>query len=307
MVPDNGRKSLTTWIEAARPRTLPLALSSTTLGSCLAASDRGFNWEVFVLASVTTVLLQVLSNLANDYGDFINGKDTAQRIGPPRMVQSGQIAPRSMVRALVALVIITLASGTALVVAGTYGAASGVAALYFLMGIGAITAAMRYTVGNNPYGYRGLGDVSVFIFFGLLGTLGTYYLHTHHLKLDLLLPAASVGLLSTGVLNLNNMRDEQSDRQANKRTFVIIIGGRKAKFYHMGLVVSAVIAGLAYTLLNYRSGFQFLFLIPLPLLYQNIMTVFRNTRPAELNAELKRLSLSTFLFAVTFGAGILIP
>ncbi len=297
---------LVNWINAARPRTLPLALSSTILGSFLAAADHAFSWGVFILASLTTVLLQILSNLANDYGDFVNGKDTAARIGPPRMLQSGQISPQQMITALIALVAVTLLSGTALIVAGTDGAPAGSSVFYFLLGIAAIVAALKYTVGKNPYGYRGLGDISVFLFFGLTGALGTYYLHTHLMKLDLILPAASIGLLSTGVLNLNNMRDEHSDRLAKKRTIVVMIGGDRAKIYHMVLVVAAVVMGLAYTILNYRSGYQFLFLIPLPLLYQNITTVFRNTRPAELNAELKKLSLSTLLFSVTFGAGLLI-
>jgi 1,4-dihydroxy-2-naphthoate octaprenyltransferase len=146
----------------------------------------------------------------------------------------------------------------------------------------------------------------VFIFFGLVGTIGAYYLHAHHIKFDLILPAASIGLLSTGVLNINNLRDEQSDREAHKRTLVIIIGSSRAKIYHMILLVTAVITGLAYTILNFRSGFQLLFLLPLPLLLQNIRTVFRYTRPIELNAELMKLSISTLLFSVTFGAGLLI-
>jgi 1,4-dihydroxy-2-naphthoate polyprenyltransferase len=305
-MPDTRMKNLSVWMNAARPRTLPLALSGTILGSCLAAAEGLFSWSVFFLASVTTVLLQILSNLANDYGDFINGKDTADRIGPVRMVQSGQIEPQRMFRALIFLGIITFISGTALITAGTPGPATGEAALYFLMGIAAIAAAVKYTVGKNPYGYRGWGDLAVFIFFGLLGTLGTYYLHTHHLKFDLILPAASIGLLSTGVLNLNNLRDEESDRRANKRTLVIILGNRNARMYHMLLLLSAVSTGLIYTILNYHSGFQLVFLISLPPLYRNIVAVFRNTRPEELIAELKKLSLSTLLFSLTFGTGILI-
>jgi 1,4-dihydroxy-2-naphthoate octaprenyltransferase len=126
------------------------------------------------------------------------------------------------------------------------------------------------------------------------------------MRFDLILPAASIGLLSTGVLNLNNLRDEQSDRLANKRTLVIILGNRRAKIYHVMLIVTAVIMGFAYTVLNYRTGFQFLFLLPLPLLYQNVIAVIQNERPMELNLELKKLSLSTLLFSVSFGAGILI-
>ncbi len=299
-------KQMNAWINAARPRTLPLALSSTTLGSLLAAADHTFSWGVFILASLTTVLLQILSNLANDYGDFINRKDTAARIGPQRMIQSGQITPQRMVKALILLVFVTLSAGTALIVVGTNSDTPGTTICYLLMGMAAIVAALKYTVGKNPYGYRGLGDVSVFIFFGLMGTIGTYYLHTHLLKFDLILPAASIGLLSAGVLNLNNLRDEQSDRQVKKRTLVIIIGTDRAKIYHMMLLVTAVITGLAYTILNFRSGFQLLFLLPLPLLLQNIKTVFRYTRPIELNAELMKLSISTLLFSLTFGAGLLI-
>lgn len=295
------------WLNAARPRTLPLALSSTTLGSFLAAADNAFSWKVFILSSITTVLLQILSNLANDYGDFVNGKDTAERIGPERMVQSGRISPRLMVKALYVLVGLTLISGSALIFTGTTGAPAVSSILYFAMGIGAIVAALTYTVGKNPYGYRGWGDLSVFLFFGLTGALGTYYLHTHQMRADLLLPAASIGLLSTGVLNLNNLRDEQSDRLAKKRTLVVIIGSGNAKIYHMLLLVTAVALGLAYTALHYRSGFQLLFLLPVPLLVQNIAVVFRNRRPAELNPELKKLSLSTLFFSLAFGAGLLLP
>ncbi len=299
-------ENLNTWIRATRPKTLPLALSSTTLGSFLALADGMFSWNVFILASLTTVLLQILSNLANDYGDFVNGKDTPSRVGPQRMVQSGEISPQRMVKALVLLVVVTLAAGTALIIVGTRSWTAGITICYVLMGIAAIVAALKYTVGKNPYGYRGLGDVSVFIFFGLVGTIGTYYLHAHCLRFDLILPAASIGLLSTGVLNINNLRDEQSDRRAQKRTLVIIIGSSKAKIYHLMLLVTAVLTGFAYTILNFRSGYQFLFLLSLPLLLQNIKIVFRYTRPIELNAELMNLSISTLLFSLAFGAGLLI-
>jgi 1,4-dihydroxy-2-naphthoate octaprenyltransferase len=297
-------KILSAWFHAARPGTLPLALSGTALGSLLAAADHEFSWSVCVLALLTTLLLQILSNLANDYGDFVNGKDTAGRIGPPRMLQTGRIAPAQMVKALVALVITTLAAGTVLVAAGTSGTGEGV--WYILLGCAAIVAAVTYTVGKHPYGYQGWGDLSVFVFFGMVGTLGTYYLHAHHLRWDVVLPAASIGLLSTGVLNLNNLRDEQSDGEANKRTLVIILGYRRARVYHVMLLVTAVLTGLTYVVMNYRSPLQLLFLSLVPLLYQDIMAVFGNTRRVELNAELKKLSLSTLLFALTLGAGMLI-
>lgn len=299
------RSKLHVWIDAARPRTLPLALSSTLLGSFLAAAEHRFNWSVFMLAIVTTVLLQILSNFANDYGDFVNGKDTAERIGPARMMQSGEIRPEVMVRAMIGASALAFVCGLALIAAGTQGLAYSLQALYAMLGIAAIASALKYTVGKNPYGYRGLGDLFVFLFFGLTGALGTYFLHTHHLSADVFLPASSIGFLSTGVLNLNNLRDIESDRRLSKRTLVVMMGARRAKLYHAGLLAAAVVTGIAYTIIHYRTGFQLLFLLALPLFLKNLRVVFATKHPAELNGELRRLSLSTLLFSVAFGIGLL--
>ncbi len=298
-------KTLSAWIQAVRPKTLPLALSSTVLGSFIAASEHSFHWTVFILASVTTLLLQILSNLANDYGDFSKGSDHSERLGPERMVQSGMIKPRQMVFAIGLVVFLSLVSGTMLIFDGTRGNGPGIKLFYFILGIAAITAAVKYTIGKKPYGYVGLGDLFVFIFFGLTGVIGTYYLHTTHLRFDILLPATSVGLLSAGVLNINNIRDYKSDREAKKRTFVVLIGSRWAKFYHLSLLFGAVVTGSLFTILNFRSGYQWLFLATTPLLLQNILSVYRYSKPIELNAELKKLALSTFLFSLTFGIGLL--
>lgn len=297
--------NISAWMHAFRLRTLPLAMSSTILGSFVAAAERRFSWKVFILASVTTVLLQILSNLANDYGDFKKGTDNDERIGPLRMVQSGQITPRQMVMAISVVIVLTLITGISLIFSGTEGAGSNVKLLFLIMGIGAIFAAVKYTVGKNPYGYKGFGDIFVFIFFGLIGVLGTYYLHTHSFKPDLILPAASIGFLSAGVLNLNNMRDYQSDKNAMKRTLVVIMGSEKAKFYHLGLIGGALGTVLLYTVLNFTSPFQFLFLIPVPFFVQNVIIVFKNKKPIELNSELKKLALSTLLFSIAFGVGLL--
>lgn len=298
-------KIITAWIQAIRPKTLPLALSSTVLGSFIAASEKEFHWSVFVLASLTTLLLQILSNLANDYGDFARGTDKHDRIGPARMVQSGLIKPRQMAFAIGLVVGLSLICGTLLIFEGTRGNSPGIKIFYFLLGIAAIAAAIKYTIGRKPYGYIGLGDLFVFIFFGLTGVIGTYYLHTQHFRPDILLPAASVGLLSAGVLNINNMRDYQSDKEASKRTFVVLIGNQWAKFYHLSLLFGAVITGSLFTILNYRSGFQLLFLTTTPLLLHNVLSVYHYTKPIELNEELKKLALSTLLFSFTFGIGLM--
>lgn len=294
------------WIQAIRPRTLPLALSSTVLGSFIAASDNQFNLQVFILASLTTLFLQILSNLANDYGDYTKGTDNTSRLGPKRMVQSGLIKPRQMILAIITVVILSLISGSLLIFEGTSGAGAGVRIFYFILGIAAILAAVKYTIGKKPYGYIGLGDLFVFIFFGLAGVLGTYYLHTGHLRLDVLLPATSVGFLSVGVLNINNIRDYQSDIKASKRTMVVLIGSQRAKLYHLSLLIGAVITGSLYTLINFESGYQWLFLITTPLLFMNVRAVYRYTRPLDLNAELKKLAFSTLLFSFTFGIGLVI-
>ena len=298
--------NLSAWIQAIRPRTLPLALSSTILGSFIAASDNQFNLQVFILASLTTLFLQILSNLANDYGDYTKGTDSMSRLGPKRMVQSGQIKPRQMIVAIIIVVSLSLVSGSLLIYTGTRGTGAGIKIFYFILGIAAILAAVKYTIGKKPYGYIGLGDLFVFIFFGLAGVIGTYYLHTRHLRLDVLLPATSVGFLSVGVLNINNIRDYQSDIKASKRTMVVLIGSQWAKFYHLSLLIGAVITGSLYTLINFESGYQWLFLITTPMLLMNVLSVYRYTKPLDLNAELKKLAFSTLLFSFTFGIGLII-
>ncbi len=167
-------------------------------------------------------------------------------------------------------------------------------------------AALKYTIGKNPYGYKRFGDISVFIFFGLVGAMGTYFLHTHIFKFDIFLPAASIGFLSTGVLNLNNMRDCQSDEKVLKHTVALFLGNSRAKIYHMLLILSALAAGLLYTVLNFKSVYQFLFILTLPFLYLNIRAVLQHTNPVELNVELQNLSFSTLLFALCFGLGLVI-
>lgn len=294
------------WIEAARLKTLPLALASPMMGSFLAWSEGSFSWAIFLLATLTTLLLQILSNLANDYGDFISGADNEERIGPRRLVQSGLITPAQMRSGIVITIILALISGLFLIGYGARGKDTLIIILFLTLGVGAIVAAIKYTVGKNPYGYRGLGDISVFMFFGLIGVLGTHFLHTGTFNLWHALPATAVGLLSAGVLNLNNLRDYESDKKANKRTLVVWLGNQRAKYYHLILIVVSAILGPLYVVFNYQSAYQFLFILAFPLFIQNAIAVFRYSDPVQLYPELKRLALATLFFTITFGIGMMI-
>ncbi|MDZ7778106.1 MAG: 1,4-dihydroxy-2-naphthoate polyprenyltransferase [Bacteroidales bacterium] len=298
--------NIKSWIEAFRLRTLPLSLSSIVLGSFLAYYSGTFSWSVFLLAMLTTLFLQILSNLANDYGDSKNGIDNKTRVGPQRSVQSGLISAAQMKRMVIIFSSLALITGSALVYTGTKGENFWYSLLFLVLGLVAVASAIKYTVGKNPYGYWGLGDLFVFVFFGLVAVGGTFYLHTNTLPADIFLPASSVGLLSVGVLNLNNLRDQVSDKNSGKRTMVVIMGTKKAKIYHIALLSGAIISGLIFSFLHFHTPYQFLYLIILPFLVQHIQAVMQNTIPKELDPELKRLALTTLVFAFTFGIGILI-
>lgn len=294
------------WIKSIRLKTLPLALSNTLMGSALAASDSDFKWTVFVLAALTTLLLQILSNLANDYGDFVNGKDTAERIGPKRMVQSGEITPKAMLSGIIVVAAMTLVVGAALILTGTQGLDSGKLIGFGLLGLAAIVAAIRYTVGRNPYGYRGLGDLFVFLFFGWVGVIGTYFLHTQSVSPWLLLPASAMGMLSTGVLNMNNMRDYHADTNAGKRTMVVLMGVPMAKAYHTILVIGALFLASLYVYIHAESPLQWIFLLTVPLFLSHIKRVNKHTEALQLAPELGKLAFFTLLFAFLYGIALVL-
>ena len=296
---------LNPWIKAFRLRTLPLALSSVALGCFVANYDGAFNWKICLLAALTTLFLQILSNLANDYGDSKHGTDNLERVGPLRAVQSGIIAPKEMKRVVIVFMLLSLFSGLWLIYEGTKGIPIINVVLFLVLGLGAIAAAVKYTIGDHPYGYSGFGDLFVFIFFGLTGVIGTYYLNTHRLNWEILLPASAMGFLSAGVLNLNNMRDRVNDELSGKHTLVVKMGIQKAKWYHFFLLLGSVVSGLIYMLINYHSPFQLLFLITLPMLWINVAVVFKNTVPQELDPYLRKLAITSLLFSLAFGIGLL--
>ena len=298
--------NLKPWIQAFRLRTLPLALSSVALGCFIAYYNGGFNWKVCVLAVLTTLLLQILSNLANDYGDSKHSVDSDNRLGPERAVQSGLIKPKEMKKVVILFMILSFISGLWLIYEGTKGISIITVLIFLVLGLGAIAAAVKYTIGESPYGYSGFGDLFVFLFFGLTGVIGTYFLNTHSFKWELLLPASALGFLSAGVLNLNNMRDRENDRNSGKNTLVVKMGIGKAKWYHLFLLAGSVICGLTYMLLNYHSPFQMLFLLTIPFLWINVVVVFKNTIPEELDPYLKKLVITSLLFSLSFGIGLVI-
>jgi 1,4-dihydroxy-2-naphthoate polyprenyltransferase len=294
------------WIQAARLRTLPLSISGIIVGSMYALRPTDtidtptevFSWKIFGLAMLTTLGLQILSNFANDYGDGMKGTDNEDRIGPKRAIQSGLISPQAMKRAIIITSILTLLSSIALIYYAFKDTNIGYSLFYLALGILAIASAIRYTVGNTAYGYRGYGDVFVFIFFGLISTLGVNFLFSKQLNFDLFLPATAIGLLSVGVLNLNNMRDEASDRKSNKNTIVVKIGGEKAKKYHYFLIVTAMLLVLIFAVLNDFHFDQYLFLLAYIPLTKHLITVSKNQVPRDLDPELKKLALSTFALSV---------
>jgi len=245
----------------------------------------------------------VISNFANDYGDGVKGTDNEDRIGPVRALQSGEISPKQMLTAIKISGVITLIIALFLIYASFGKENLFYSFLFFLLGLGSIAAAVKYTMGKNAYGYSGFGDVFVFLFFGLLSVCGTYFLYIHSIDYTIFLPAISVGLLSAGVLNLNNMRDIDSDSKSGKNTLVVKIGAKFAKYYHYYLLVAAFLFSFSYVIIHYRSVWQFLFVIAYIPVFKHLITVYHNTDAKKLDPELKKLALSTFLFAFLLGLG----
>lgn len=314
-------KKVKAWIAAARLRTLPLSVSGIIVGTSLgfdvvftqeghildkiiggayAMGDLRF-WQtpLFWCAILTTIGFQVLSNFANDYGDGVKGTD-AKRQGEQRMVASGLITPEQMKRGMIVTGVVTMVIASMLIFLAFGNEHFLLAFVFFNLAIVSIIAAIKYTVGKKAYGYSGKGDVFVFLFFGLLSVLGSYFLFTKNLTLNLMLPAFSIGLFSTAVLNLNNMRDIHNDAAVGKNTLVVQLGKLRAKKYHYFLLCFGMLCALGYTVIHYSGPKQFIYLIAFIPFILNIITVARNEDPVKLDSELKKVALSTFLFAILF-------
>lgn len=290
-----------TWLSAARLRTLPLSISGILVGSSIAASQGKFHAVIFTLALATTLGLQILSNFANDYGDFVKGTDNEDRVGPQRALQSGMITRKEMFWGMIGTGILTALFALALIFIAFE---SGIYFFIFLvLGLAAIAAAVKYTVGDSAYGYRGLGDVFVFLFFGIVGVFGCYFLYTVEWNWEVLLPSCTIGFLSAAVLNLNNMRDRISDEKSGKNTLVVKMGPAKAKKYHYFLILTAFTSLILFSALSFSDIGDLLYLLGFIPLLLHLKKVMENKTPESLDPELKKVALSTFLIAVLFSVG----
>ncbi|MCL1674488.1 1,4-dihydroxy-2-naphthoate octaprenyltransferase [Elizabethkingia meningoseptica] len=299
------------WIKAARLRTLPLSLSGIILGSLMAKwklNAVGESWDVwvFVMALVLTLLYQVLSNYANDYGDGVKGTDK-KRIGEAeaRAVASGKISAKQMRNAVILFSVLSLVFTVLLLYKAFF--PGHIQAFYVFIGLGiaCIFAAIGYTVGKKPYGYMGLGDIFVFVFFGLVSVLGSYYLFTKTFDWLMLLPATAVGLFSVAVLNLNNMRDIENDAESGKHTLALKMGFKRAMIYEIILLQLPLILILVYMMASeIRSYYAYIFIIlflPLMALRRRIMEV---KQPKELDAYLKQVAIMCFAMSLLVGIGL---
>ncbi|WP_394748620.1 1,4-dihydroxy-2-naphthoate octaprenyltransferase [Spongiimicrobium salis] len=288
------------WINAARLRTLPLSISGILVGSALANFNGYSSVAILILALCTTIGFQITSNFANDYGDGVKGTDNEDRIGPKRAYQSGLLSGKALKKGIYISIGITMLLVIVLVYIA-FGVENFWYVLIFLaLGLLSIWAAIRYTVGSSAYGYRGYGDIFVFAFFGILAVLGTQFLYMKTLMPISILPAIAIGALSTGVLNLNNLRDWQSDTKSNKNTLIVKMGFRKGKQYHYLLLITAFVCTLTFMVYTFTDWIHFIGLLAFVPIFVHFLRVFRVDSPSLLDPELKKLALSTFLLAILF-------
>ena len=285
------------WIQAARLRTLPLSVSGIIVGSAYAHYQGFSDWRIVVLALLTTLGLQVLSNYANDYGDGVKGTD-ANRIGEKRLVAAGVITAEQMKKAVIITAILTFIIVLLLIYVAFGKENFALSLIFILLGIGSIGAAIKYTVGKSAYGYSGFGDVFVFIFFGLVSVVGSNFLFTHFIDWKLFLPATAIGLLSVAVLNLNNMRDIENDKIVGKNTLVVKMGLKWAKYYHQIIIVLGMICFMIFAILIETSTLPIL-IINIPIIL-HMNKVDKSQNYEDFDPELKKVALSTFALSILF-------
>lgn len=290
---------ISVWLKAFRLKTLPLSFACILFGSFLAYHPTSFNWFILGLSLLTTLLLQVLSNLANDLGDAQKGTDI-NRIGPERLVQSGKISFKQMKFAVIIFSVLSLIVGLILIVYA-FGARNLIYIISFLaLGIAAIAAAIFYTLGKKPYGYMALGDLFVLIFFGWIGVLGSYFLQEINFNWNYFLPATSIGLMAVAVLNMNNIRDIESDKISNKITLPLLLGRKKAIIYHVLVVLTALIFMVIFSIQYFNFWWQYIIFLAFIPFVLNLKNVYSYQNPSELNPELKRVAVTTFFISLLF-------
>ena len=294
------------WIKAARLRTLPLAFSCILMGASIAKiCSFKFSIVKLILALLTTLFLQILSNFANDYGDGIKGSDQF-RESNDRMVQSGKISKEEMKKGIILLSVLGFFSGLLLIFFCFSLEDIYKILLFLVLGVLSIVAAIKYTVGRSAYGYHGLGDLFVFIFFGIVGVFGSFYLFTQEINLLAVPGSLYIGSLSCAVLNLNNMRDIENDIKSKKQTFAVLLGNKKSKIYHYFLIITAFIS-LIILLFNAGDNIYFLSVLPFLMCLMNMLNVYKNKNAQDLDGELKKVALSCFITClILYVTGIII-
>lgn len=285
------------WINAMRLRTLPLSLSGIIMGSAVAYYQGFWDSIIFSLAIVTTILFQIVSNLANDLGDGLKGTDNENRVGPERMVQSGAITPKQMKFAVILTSVLSFVSAGTLIYFGAQNMPSSIAWFYATLAVLCVIAAITYTVGKRAYGYHGMGDLMVLIFFGFVSVLGVYSLYSKGFLIEMILPAITIGLLSTAVLNLNNMRDYSNDAKSGKNTLVVKMGPNMAKLYHAMLIILAI-SSLGVFIALFKEPLLFIGMLPTLLLLFHLRKVMATTDAKKFDPELKVVALGTFALSI---------
>ncbi len=293
------------WISAFRLRTLPLSISGIIFGSFVAYFNGFWDTTIFCLALLTTLLFQVISNLANDLGDSQKGTDNSERVGPMRAVQSGEISQKEMKKAVIICSILAFISAGILIYHGTQKLSFNILLFYGVLAILSVLAAITYTIGKKAYGYHGFGDVFVFIFFGLVSVLGVYTFYSKSFEMMNVLPAITIGFLSTAVLNLNNMRDRINDKNSGKNTLVVKIGANGAKLYHAFLIIGGI-TSLVIFVLSLRNNYLLISFVPCVLLVFHLRKVMQTKVEKDFDPELKKVALTTFAISVFFMIGVLI-
>ncbi len=295
------------WISALRPRTLFLAAATALAGNGIAAqalegsSGQTFSLTVLVLTIAIATILQLLSNMANDLGDYQQGTDiTGERVGPTRTVQSGAITPQQMKQGIYLAVLIAMVVGLGLILVALQFMNPLKIAIFIALGGASIVAAIKYTSGKNPYGYKGLGDLFSFIFFGLVAVVGTYFLHTHSLDFRPWLPAIGLGLLTVAVLNVNNMRDRDNDLKSGKITVAIKLGYQGAKHYHAFLTIGALACFLIYNILYANLWYNYIYLIVFLAFFKMLINIYKIKENRLLDPYLKFTSMGTFVLSLLF-------
>ena len=295
------------WILAARLRTLPLSLSGLILAGFIAKYENNYQQDIFFLSLLTTLAFQILSNFANDYGDAVKGTDD-NRVGEQRAVASGLITRKEMKIAIAIMVVISLLCVAALLYVSFVPYHINYLLTFVGLGIASILAAMFYTMGKKPYGYMGLGDVFVFIFFGLVAVLGGEFLYSKSFNWFNVLPAASMGFWSMAVLNLNNMRDVENDLKNNKITIASKLGFNKSKVYQLVLMALPFILSAIYVVnLEGKEGkvSPLVFLILIFLANSVRREIFKVKEPKEYDKYLKPVAMMALFFAILLGYGLI--